>query len=200
MSWTAIFVAALSIMSGAEPWGDGWSAPLSYLPHAEHSAATEVVTRRDLAELRGCQEGRGCTWDQLRFLSMIEPARKASGRAQLGILNRAINGAIRAEPDTFDEWYGPMETVARNSADCEDYAIVKLFALRALGWDTRDLALMIMYDPRSRQYHAVAAARLDGAWLLLDCLTLTLVTPDRTRYIPFLLLRNGTVRRYTMVS
>lgn len=198
MSWTTAFITALAIMS-AEPWG-AWSAPLSYLPHAEHSAGTETRTRRDLAELKACEAGRGCTLDQLRFLSWIGPARKVGGRVQLALVNRAINTAIHPDRDVLDEWYGPMETVTSGKGDCEDFAIVKLFALRALGWNPQDLALMVVYVPRRKEYHAVAVARVDESWLILDTLTTMLVAPEKSGYIPHLLLRDGTVRRYLVTG
>jgi predicted transglutaminase-like cysteine proteinase len=110
------------------------------------------------------------------------------------LVNRAINAAIRPQADVADEWYPPLETISRGTADCEDYAIVKLLALRWLGWSASDLALVVIYDPRLRQYHAVAAARTDGAWLILDCNTLTLVAPEATRYDPRLLIRDGRVQ------
>lgn len=58
--------------------------------------------------------------------------------------------------------------MARGAGDCEDYAIAKLVALRLAGIAPDDLRIVVMRDTLSGEDHAVAAARLDGHWLMLD--------------------------------
>jgi predicted transglutaminase-like cysteine proteinase len=194
MSWIANFVAALALMTAApsEPWGR-WYPAIGPAPHAEHARDFEYNVTVDLILLQGCVVNTYCKERARRFLDVIAPATKARGRAQLGILNRAINAALRPTPDVVDEWYEPLETIASGKADCEDFAMVKYLALRFMGWSADDLALVIAYDPILKQYHAVTAARLDGTWLLLDCLTLSLVSPEASRYRPEILIRSGHV-------
>ena len=52
--------------------------------------------------------------------------------------------------------------------DCEDFAIAKYLALRGLGFPARDLRLLILYDERRQQAHAVLAVSRDGRELVLD--------------------------------
>lgn len=109
----------------------------------------------------------------LRFLGIVDQARARDGRARLGEINRAINLAIRPASDLaqygeIDVWSSPLATFARGAGDCEDYAIAKYAALRQSGIAAADLRIVIIRDTRRGEDHAVAAARLDGHWLVLD--------------------------------
>jgi predicted transglutaminase-like cysteine proteinase len=109
----------------------------------------------------------------LRLLSIVDDARARAGRARLGEINRAINLAIRPMSDLAqygqaDVWSPPLVTLAHGAGDCEDYAIAKLVALRLAGIAADDLRIVVMRDTLSGEDHAVAAARLDGHWLMLD--------------------------------
>jgi predicted transglutaminase-like cysteine proteinase len=109
----------------------------------------------------------------LRFLAIVDNARARDGRARLGETNRAINLAIRPMSDLaqygqIDVWNTPLESFASGAGDCEDYAIAKLVALRMAGIAPEDLRIVVMHDTLADEDHAVAAARLDGHWLMLD--------------------------------
>jgi predicted transglutaminase-like cysteine proteinase len=109
----------------------------------------------------------------LQLLAIVDSARAREGRARLGEINRAINLAIRPMSDLaqygqIDVWSSPLVTFAHGAGDCEDYAIAKLVALRLAGIAAGDLRIVVMRDARSGEDHAVAAARLDGHWLILD--------------------------------
>ena len=109
----------------------------------------------------------------LQFLAIVDNARAREGRARLGEINRAINLAIRPMSDlaqygAIDVWSSPLVTFANGAGDCEDYAIAKFAALRHAGISPDDLRIVIMRDTIRGEDHAVAAARLDGHWLMLD--------------------------------
>ena len=109
----------------------------------------------------------------LRFLAIVDNAKALEGRARLGEINRAINLAIRPMSDlaqygAIDVWSSPLVTFATGAGDCEDYAIAKFVALRHAGISPDDLRIVIMRDTIGGEDHAVAAARLDGHWLMLD--------------------------------
>src|SRR5882672_9659741 len=93
----------------------------------------------------------------LQFLAIVDNAKAREGRARLGEINRAI-----------DVWSSPLVTFASGAGDCEDYAIAKFAALRHAGISPDDLRIVIMRDTIRGEDHAVAAARLDGHWLMLD--------------------------------
>jgi predicted transglutaminase-like cysteine proteinase len=109
----------------------------------------------------------------LQLLAIVDSARARDGRARLGEINRAINLAIRPMSDLaqygeIDLWSSPLVTFAHGAGDCEDYAIAKLVALRLAGIAAEDLRIVVIRDTLSSEDHAVAAARLDGHWLMLD--------------------------------
>src|ERR1700704_3123933 len=109
----------------------------------------------------------------LQFLAIVDSAKAREGRARLGEINRAINLAIRpmddlAQHGAIDVWSSPLITFTSGAGDCEDYAIAKFVALRHAGISPDDLRIVIMRDTIRGEDHAVAAARLDGHWLMLD--------------------------------
>src|SRR6266849_4595016 len=109
----------------------------------------------------------------LQFLAIVDNAKAREGRARLGEINRAINLAIRpmsdlAQHGAADVWSSPLVTFGSGAGDCEDYAIAKFVALRHAGIAPDDLRIVIMHVTIRGEDHAVAAARLDGHWLMLD--------------------------------
>jgi predicted transglutaminase-like cysteine proteinase len=142
----------------------------------------------DAARLAACRaETWMCSDDELRLEAIVATSRTRDGRARIGEINRAVNLAIRSVSDErrfglVDYWASPLETIAAGEGDCEDYAILKLLALREAGIARNDLRLVIVRDRATRSAHAVAAVRLEGRWLLLDNRFLALVDLDRTHY------------------
>src|SRR6201985_826337 len=109
----------------------------------------------------------------LQLLAIVDIGRQREGRARLGEINRAINLAIRPMSDLaqygqIDVWSSPLVTFAHAAGDCEDYAIAKYVALRLAGVAADDLRLVVLHDTIRGEDHAVAAAPLDGHWLMLD--------------------------------
>jgi predicted transglutaminase-like cysteine proteinase len=131
-----------------------------------------------------------------RFLAIVEAGRGLSGRARLGEINRAINLAIRPVPDIArfnvpDVWATPLTTFSLGAGDCEDYAIAKYVALREAGMEAADLRLMIVRDQALNQDHAVAAARLDGQWFILDNRRMLLLSDAEIRDLVPLVALDG---------
>lgn len=134
----------------------------------------------------------------LKLLAIVDQARSHDGRALLGETNRAINLAIRAENDGAEDiWSSPLETFQRGAGDCEDYAIAKLAALRLAGVAAEDLRLVVVRDARNGEGHAVASAKLDGHWLMLDNRRMAMVEDDDARnYQPLYVLYQSAVLKY----
>lgn len=134
----------------------------------------------------------------LKLLAIVDQARSHDGRALLGETNRAINLAIRAENDGAEDiWSSPLETFQRGAGDCEDYAIAKLAALRLAGVAAEDLRLVVVRDTRNGEGHAIASAKLDGHWLMLDNRRMAMVDDDDARnYQPLYVLYQSAVLKY----
>jgi predicted transglutaminase-like cysteine proteinase len=138
----------------------------------------------------------------LQFLAIVDHARSREGRARLGEINRAINLAIRPMSDlaqygAVDVWSSPLATLGHGAGDCEDYAIAKFAALRHAGVAADDLRIVIMHDTIRDEDHAVAAARLDGHWLMLDNRRMAMVEDANVRnYRPTFVIDQDGVKRY----
>ena len=138
----------------------------------------------------------------LQLLAIVDGARIREGRARLGEINRAINLAIRpmsdlAQHGAIDVWSSPLATFSSGAGDCEDYAIAKFVALRLAGVSPDDLRIVIMRDTVHGEDHAVAAARLDGHWLMLDNRRMAMVEDGHVRnYRPSFVIGQYGVMQY----
>lgn len=136
------------------------------------------------------------------FLAIIAEGRAQTGRARIGIINRAINLAIRPMSDleqwgVLDRWSAPLDTFTTRFGDCEDYAIAKYVALKEAGLTDDDVKLVIVRDLAVNEDHAVVAARLGGGWIVLDNRWLQLVEDNEVpRILPLFVLDQNGVRRF----
>ena len=171
--------------------GDLASYAVDVAPKSILAAKWRTMQRRiadDEAQLRACRADIWtCTDGELRFEAIVAAGRFREGRARIGEINRAVNLAIRPVSDerrfgVADQWSSPLETISDGAGDCEDYAILKLLVLREAGFANDDLKLLIVHDAATRSDHAVAAAKLDGRWLLLDNRRFALVDLEFTQY------------------
>lgn len=186
----------------AEPFG----LPTSVVRRGELNEKWLGLEREladELTVLALCEEHReNCSLPARRFLDMVAVARDRDGRARLGEINRGFNLAIRAISDqaqygATDVWRAPLGTLAAGAGDCEDYAIAKWVALRAAGIAAEDLRLVILRDTLRHEDHAVAAARLDGRWWLLDNRRMAMVEDVDARHLqPLFVIDHDGVRQY----
>lgn len=102
----------------------------------------------------------------------LQGLRSHSTLQQLRDVNARINRVIHYHTDVTDTWQTPAEVLSCGRGDCEDYAIAKFYALKALGWDEVNLRIMYVkqHDRRGRQpiAHMVLHARADHQWWVLD--------------------------------
>jgi predicted transglutaminase-like cysteine proteinase len=98
---------------------------------------------------------------------------QGSLRDTLNAVNAAVNKAIayRSDMETngvADHWSTPSETLARGQGDCEDFAILKMAALRAEGVDPATMSIVALFDQKRRLYHAVLSVEVSGRHFILD--------------------------------
>jgi len=184
---------------GARPVAEGeilnkWSGVI-----ADIRAESDILTR--------CREaGAPCPAAAQKFLSVIAEGRAHEGRARIGIINRAINLAIRPTSDlaqwgVVDRWSAPLETLTTGRGDCEDYAIAKYVALTEAGVSADDVKLIIVHDFAVGEDHAVVAARLAGKWIVLDNRRLTLLEDaDMPHVMPLFVLGSDGVRQFVSTA
>jgi predicted transglutaminase-like cysteine proteinase len=186
----------------AEPFG------LAVAPVAGGGVLTkwrgvEAGIRADNEILARCRDGNErCPTAAQNFLAIVAQGRALSGRARIGVINRAINLAIQPMSDLAqwgvpDRWSPPLETFGTGRGDCEDYAIAKYVALTEAGVAAADVKLVIVRNTAANEDHAVVAVRLDGNWIVLDNRWLTLVEAGAMpEVIPLFVLDRDGVRRF----
>jgi predicted transglutaminase-like cysteine proteinase len=163
---------------------------------AEIGAENDILVRRR-------QDAKSCPAAAQKFLAAIADGRARDGRAGVGVINRAINMAIRPISDMAqwgvpDRWSVPLATLASGRGDCEDYAIAKYVALREAGVAEDNVRLVIVRDLANGEDHAIVTARLDERWIVLDNRRLTLlVDTDMPRVRPLFVFDRDGVKRFT---
>jgi predicted transglutaminase-like cysteine proteinase len=150
-----------------------------------------------------CRANAGaCPAAAKRFLGIVDQGRALTGRARIGVINRAVNMAIEPVSDMAqwgvpDRWSAPLETFATRKGDCEDYAIAKYVALTEAGIPVEDVKLMIVHNTAANEDHAVTAVRLDGTWIILDNRWLKLIEDTAMpQAVPLFALGNDGVRQF----
>lgn len=195
--------AAIRSFGFAEPFG------LDTIPVANgeiftkwSSVAADIRSDNEVIAL--CQASiELCPEAAQNFLAIVALGQAKTGRARIGIINRAINLAIRPMSDlaqwgVIDHWSPPLATLTSGRGDCEDYAIAKYVALQQAGVAAADLRLVIVRDFAVGEDHAVVAARLDGDWIVLDNRWLTLVKDSELHWmVPLFALDQTGVRQFT---
>jgi predicted transglutaminase-like cysteine proteinase len=162
----------------------------------------EADITKDLEVVAQCKASNSCPAPAQKLIDLSRQGASRSGRARVGLINRAVDLSIRPTSDetqwgVSDRWSDPFETLQSSLGDCEDYAIVKYAALRAAGFQRDAVKLVVLRNHFPSEDHAVAAAWVDNEWLILDNRTLTLVRDtDVTRAIPRFVLDDQGLRRF----
>jgi predicted transglutaminase-like cysteine proteinase len=165
-------------------------------------SAVELEIGREVKVLADCRAQKPCPKPAQDLLKIIAEGGGRAGRARVGLINRAVDLAITPTSDQVqwgveDHWSSPFETLRSHRGDCEDYAIVKYVALREAGLSSQDVKIVILQNRFPNEYHAVAAARVNGEWLILDNRGLTLVRDtDMIRATPQFLLDEDGAHRF----
>ena len=103
---------------------------------------------------------------------MIASLRGLDPTTQIREVNSYFNKlTYQSEAKTYDAkdcWATPYQFLSRAKGDCEDFAAAKYFALRALGFDSSQLRLVVGYDHTRRAAHTVTLAVVNGQAMILD--------------------------------
>lgn len=134
-----------------------------------------AAVARDESLVALCRADPACSFDvALRFIAIVEEARRYQGRKMIGHLNRAINLAIAGTRRDV-AWLPPLAALGQ-PGDCKSYAIVKYLALGEAGITTTDRRLvMVRARTTPGETHLIVVVRDGGRWLILDSRTNALV-------------------------
>ncbi len=174
------------------------------LPEKWHHV--EAAMAQDFAVVAQCHANGSCPVAAQRLIDISAEGAGRSGRARVGLINRAADLAVSPVSDEMhwgvaDHWSDPFETLLSNRGDCEDYAILKYAALLVAGIPKDDVKIVILKNFFPNESHAAVATRVDGQWLILDNRTLALVRDtDVTRAIPEFVLDHEGVKRFNRAS
>jgi len=103
----------------------------------------------------------------------IDEARSARFVERLRLVNSTVNGMIGYAGDReiygqLDYWATPSQTLKAGRGDCEDYAILKMAALKAAGIPVSSMSLVVLRDRERNLFHAVLAVATDRGHFILD--------------------------------
>jgi predicted transglutaminase-like cysteine proteinase len=132
--------------------------------------------RTEKGQLLACAREPGrCSNATLRsFRDGVAPAAGLGRRQQVETVNRYFNRwPYKLDQEIYgvsEYWATPSEFLSK-SGDCEDYAIVKFYALQALGFRNDEMRVVALFDRIRGIGHAVLAVYIDNDILILDNLS-----------------------------
>lgn len=130
------------------------------------------------------------------FKSQIEFLRGLPMNKMVASVNDIVNSIPYINDSNIygqsDYWATPIEFL-KNGGDCEDYAITKYVALRALGVPEERMRVLILQDQQKNIPHAILVVYTDNGAVLLDNQIKSVTSADRVaHYKPiFSINRNG---------
>lgn len=181
-AWDSAPPAALDRMStGSVSTGVFGSVAFPFKPDARAQwqrmqPALDRLSREDCAGSTTCETRMGMLQETVAATTDALITKKIEA------INLAVNKLIRYDTDanvysTLDHWAAPAETLTTGRGDCEDYALLKLAALRSAGLPAESLALVVVRDAKRNFFHAVLAVSTTSKTYILDNLRDT-VLPD----------------------
>ncbi|HEY7687657.1 MAG TPA: transglutaminase-like cysteine peptidase [Dongiaceae bacterium] len=124
--------------------------------------------QRFQAEMKNCG-GSACKTDE--WLGFLDKIRNLPPEEQIRAVNREMNDKpYVTDPVNWhmaDYWATPLQFL-RKDGDCEDYAISKYMALKALGFPTDELRIVVLQDTNLNIPHAILVVYFGGRALVLD--------------------------------
>lgn len=135
----------------------------------------QVMERDGPAFARCAGDATDCPTPVLKnWRKVITGARALPRGQQIDFVNKFFNQwPYKEDIELYglsEYWATPREFMSR-SGDCEDFAIAKYFALRALGIEKEELRIVILMDEIRNIGHAVLTIEEGGDILVLDSLS-----------------------------
>jgi predicted transglutaminase-like cysteine proteinase len=147
------------------PWQDGW-----YLLGTQERRLGDLKFELAAGRREALTAPLGNT-SQRAFALLASALAGESTLTRLDRVNRTINSLPYVnDARTYaqaDYWAAP-DSFLIHGGDCEDYAIAKFHALKAVGFSPDDLRIVLVHDVALNRAHAVLAVRLDDHVYVLD--------------------------------
>ncbi|MGD9479337.1 transglutaminase-like cysteine peptidase [Shinella sp. G-2] len=122
---------------------------------------------------KDCDEQAACRTRLNMLRDAVSAGADKSLLQKIEAINVAVNRLIKYSKDVdvhgkLDYWATPSEILATGKGDCEDYAILKLAALRQAGVKEDRMTLVVLRESRRNFYHAVLTIAVGGKNYVLD--------------------------------
>ena len=133
----------------------------------------QVLERRLLNDVPAgdCREGRFNLCHMRDWLVFLETLRERPRAEQIDEVNHYANlkrYVLDLENYGIEDFWAIPREFLYNDGDCEDYAIIKLFSLRRLGFAVDELRIVVLQDTNLRVPHAVLAVAQQDDVMILD--------------------------------
>ena len=128
-----------------------------------------------------------------RIAEIAAACSSLSNLQKLALVHTEVNRRVmwRADLDGYgiaDYWANAGETLTKGVGDSEDIAVVKIQALKAAGFNPRDLYLSVGRDSK-RGADALLLVRADGRFYVLDDRAARPLTPEEhAKFVPIITL------------
>ncbi|MFA6699569.1 MAG: transglutaminase-like cysteine peptidase [Thiomicrospira sp.] len=138
--------------------GLGLWATLAWAAFAQNLASPPLFSAKELKQTRD-KYGELAARRLLAWQALVQDNQDKPERLKLSLVNDFFSQATLSDDKTLwkkdDYWATPVEFLARDAGDAEDYVIAKYFTLIALGVDENKLYFTYVSSSRLRQAHMV---------------------------------------------
>lgn len=129
-------------------------------------------TNDEIVAIEGCKEDESeCDRTMLQISGLVDNGKDLELAQQLQLVNRYVNRMRRYNDDrrsfkkledsrlvVSQQWTTLLEFMNKGG-DCEDFATAKYALLKLMGFDPHDLRIVVVYERKLQEYHAVIAVR-----------------------------------------
>jgi predicted transglutaminase-like cysteine proteinase len=142
----------------------------------------------EIQTLNNCAAPKTCPPGATSWQRIMKQAKDQERMEQLKMVNSFFNKwPYRLDQDAYgvSDWWATPQEFLKISGDCEDYAIIKYFALKELGFSQDDLRIVVVKDRIRGIAHAVLAVFTHGNAYILNNVSDAIFTHDKYRhYVP----------------
>ena len=158
---------------------------LKDMPKWQRVVAEEEKARTFDGDLSGLMRPASVHTQWQQIVARLEGASDLEkAKAVSAFFNRWPYKTDMAVYKLADYWATPREFL-KNSGDCEDYAIVKFYALLKLGVDPENMRIVALRDSIRNFAHAILVLYTGGNAYVLDNLTTMVLTHEQYQhYVP----------------
>ena len=131
-------------------------------------------TNEEIVEIEACiADESNCNRIMRRISLIVTNGKNLQPSQQLQLVNRYINRMRRYNDDRrvykelkdsrliVSQQWSTLLDFMHKGGDCEDFATAKYALLKLMGYDTHDLRIVVVYERKLREYHALIAVRTD---------------------------------------